>query len=365
MGAFRFFLALSVLVTHIPLYHFASGRSHLSWGHLHIIVTGGHAVFAFFILSGFYMSLILNEKYNTLANGMTRFYGNRLVRLYPAYLCALLMMVLLSLAAGHATIFAGDYSHPRLQWIGALLANLSMVGMDIFPIVDAQNWRLLVLTPAWTLSTEIYFYCLAPFIVQRSLPTLLFCTLAGITLRMYFFSHGYALDPYRYEFFPSDICFFLMGCIAYKLYAHIKLRNISAKYSLAVVAALICYLAVLPVWQEDDLDKWRAWGFYSNVMLATPFLFFLTSHSRFDRWLGDLSFPMYVCHVVAFSFVNHLQIALIDSGGIATALTILLAIFIHHFVEKPIETLRSRIRQSAPLAAIPSETDKEDMPVAA
>ena len=72
MGALRLILALAVVLTH-------SGSL---WGYQ---ITGGSvAVQCFFIISGFYMALILNEKY--VAPGDLRiFYVNRLARIFSLY----------------------------------------------------------------------------------------------------------------------------------------------------------------------------------------------------------------------------------------------------------------------------------------
>src|SRR5436305_1931213 len=81
MGYLRFYLATSVFV-----WHFASRWT----GTFMFSFT---AVFCFFIISGFYMSLILNGPYRTA--GLRAFYFNRALRLYPTYLAALLVAAML------------------------------------------------------------------------------------------------------------------------------------------------------------------------------------------------------------------------------------------------------------------------------
>jgi len=54
----------------------------------------GDAVEAFFIVSGFYMSLILTQKYGD--KGLWLFYSNRLLRLYPLYLSMLLCYIIVA-----------------------------------------------------------------------------------------------------------------------------------------------------------------------------------------------------------------------------------------------------------------------------
>ena len=78
MGLLRLLLALSVVLYHAGLiggYNIAN----------QII-----AVNAFFVISGFYMSLVLSTKYN-FPNSYSLFVSNRLLRIYPIYWLVLLM----------------------------------------------------------------------------------------------------------------------------------------------------------------------------------------------------------------------------------------------------------------------------------
>jgi len=70
VGSIRLLLALAVVFSHAT----ACGIS---------MVPGHVAVQAFFIVSGFYMSLILNEKYKNCS--VLVFYSNRFLRLFPTY----------------------------------------------------------------------------------------------------------------------------------------------------------------------------------------------------------------------------------------------------------------------------------------
>ena len=55
---------------------------------------GEIAVELFFIISGFYMSLILNEKYNT-PDKILIFYKNRFLKLFPIYWTVLIFTITL------------------------------------------------------------------------------------------------------------------------------------------------------------------------------------------------------------------------------------------------------------------------------
>src|SRR5687767_10319648 len=85
MGIIRFLLAASVVLAHAgPISGFT-------------LVDSDVAVKAFYIISGFYMALILNEKYIDSNNSYSLFITNRFLRIYPLYWIVLLLTILFSI----------------------------------------------------------------------------------------------------------------------------------------------------------------------------------------------------------------------------------------------------------------------------
>ena len=72
-GTYRYCLAHLVVLTHLA-----------SWPGV-----GSYAVFGFYMLSGFLMSLILNERYGFSLQGLRGYAANRALRIYPPYLFVL------------------------------------------------------------------------------------------------------------------------------------------------------------------------------------------------------------------------------------------------------------------------------------
>jgi peptidoglycan/LPS O-acetylase OafA/YrhL len=81
MGIIRLLLALAVVIAH------AGSISGFR------MVEGAIAVQAFYIIPGFYMVLMLNEKYVDQAHSYRLFITNRLLRLHPIYWAMLALSV--------------------------------------------------------------------------------------------------------------------------------------------------------------------------------------------------------------------------------------------------------------------------------
>jgi peptidoglycan/LPS O-acetylase OafA/YrhL len=97
MGLIRLLLAISVVLVHSPIIN--------EW-HSIPIVGGELAVESFFMISGFYMAMVLTENYYSDDRPTSRAYGafllSRILRIYPTYLIVLLSAILFLLFTQHA-----------------------------------------------------------------------------------------------------------------------------------------------------------------------------------------------------------------------------------------------------------------------
>ena len=200
MGTLRFLLAASVAMWH-------SGGL-FGWRPY----DGTACVNYFFVISGFYMAMILTEKYSG-RDRLALFWSNRVLRLWPSFFLVSLIFTLLRF-----TDLVALYK--QLDLSAALLAaamNVTMVGYEFFDLmsVDANGSYYLNLTPhegesardylllgqGWSIGLEIWFYILAPFVVRWPLRTGALFTL-GLVLNL---SAVYWIqeDVWKYRFFPK------------------------------------------------------------------------------------------------------------------------------------------------------------------
>jgi peptidoglycan/LPS O-acetylase OafA/YrhL len=343
MGTFRFVLAFAILMAHITT---DIGPSLINRNSLHILVWSGEAVFAFFIISGFYMSLIINEKYAKLPGGTRRFYLNRALRLYPIHWTILGLYAMYFSYSGTPSFLLGDAQVPFWRWLYAIISNASFLGVEVLPFFGDENW-VFVCGPVWSLGIELCFYLLAPFVVGLRLPTLMFLFGSALALRVTLYLSGVPLLPWRYFFFPADLVFFLMGSLSYRLYAWARDKPIAKRLGWGAGIVILVWTISPRLWTAPDQDQLLPWSFYVCVAVCTPFLFALTSDWKVDNLLGQLSYPIYLSHVPVIYWVNFVSEGALDKGLVATVFTLALSAALYAIVDRPIERIRKRIKQGA------------------
>src|SRR5581483_4925682 len=123
MGVIRILLAIAVVIGH-------SKSSVFGFKYINGLI----AVQSFFIISGFYMSLILNEKYNG-KKILKLFISNRLLRLFPTYFFVIIITLIAAVifnAMGHKQLIISDFSKLSCGSQAYLaITNIVIVGQEI------------------------------------------------------------------------------------------------------------------------------------------------------------------------------------------------------------------------------------------
>jgi peptidoglycan/LPS O-acetylase OafA/YrhL len=143
LSGIRFFAAFNVV-----LFHLWNGQNfHLSSSFLTGIVSSGYVgVSFFFVLSGFIHGYAYGpERVGSL--GVSKFYRGRIARIYPVYLLALLLA---------AWTFVHSAPLGKLVVPGATVLTMTQAWMPS----TAMAWNY----PSWTMSSELLFYLLFPFL---------------------------------------------------------------------------------------------------------------------------------------------------------------------------------------------------------
>ncbi|WP_165352141.1 acyltransferase family protein [Solidesulfovibrio carbinolicus] len=352
MGILRFILALSVVVGHAD---HSSGLPGLDTT---------LAVRSFYMISGFYMALVLSSKYKTKPYYV--FICSRYMRLFPAYLAVLVLTVVYGFVTWAVV---GSVQWPLAGWVhtvtglsdsaivGYALSNVFLFGQDILSFFNvAPDGRLVLdylarytdgpfggymLVPqAWTLGLELSFYLVAPFFIARSSLVIASVVAGSCLLRFAVFPWcGIEAERLGYRFFLFEIIFFCFGGLAYKLYAWERFRSLGGRVHGAVVLALaVPFLSF--AWDVPEAAR------YAALALCIPSLFLLTRDSRLDRLVGELSYPIYISHILVLYALTQYTKMGDELPGVA--LTLVLSVLLYVFVERQAEERRKRIVDGPP-----------------
>src|SRR5208282_2315656 len=96
-----------------------------------------------------------------------------------------------------------------------------------------------------------------------------------------------------YFFFPFHLFLFILGMLACRHSADF-LARVSQPFKILMVTALAGGLAVSQFIPEVIRNP----VCIVLVVLSLPILFDWTKRSRWQKWIGDLSYPVYICHIL-------------------------------------------------------------------
>jgi peptidoglycan/LPS O-acetylase OafA/YrhL len=366
MGVIRVLLAVSVIIAHVgPIFGIN-------------VVGAVIAVKAFYIISGFYMSLILNEKYIGGNNSYQLFLSNRLLRLFPIYWAVLLLTVLVCVGMGVSS--HGQFWSKLQPWIenynqmgpGAVVylifTNLFLLGQDMamflglnihtghlfftadFWKTNPQLYTFLLIPQAWTVGLEITFYLIAPFIVRRKLAVISTLILLSLSIRLVLGKFGLVNDPWNYRFFPSELVFFLLGNLSYRIYKRIE----NVDMSKGLLAGITGFVWLYTISYGKLEIPFKEVIYFIVFFLAVPVIFKFSRRSRIDYAIGELSYPVYISHMFVVLFLGRMSILVRVLGpGLTVALVaVAMAMILNKIIARPIEKIRQARVHKSPKAVL-------------
>lgn len=290
------------------------------------------AVVTFMMISGFYISMVINERYGTDLQGTLAFYGNRLLRLFPAYWAVLVGC--------------------RLFW-----PNQPVALSDIFLIPQPflGQFRLtengLYLGQMYTVALELMFYAIAPFIVLRRLRWLILAFAAtaiytaGAWLAIWKAGlplQGDVASSWEYQFFPGTLLYFFAGALVYRFYLLVAKWRWSRLVGPLALPLLVAVGWLTPSAHRDVwTNNFSVFAFYALVGGLIPFLFIASKAWRWDRLIGDLSYPLYIVHFPIIDLVDGTSwLAGKESGLVVLGLSLAFSIALYALVDRPVDRWR-------------------------
>ncbi|WP_188814176.1 acyltransferase family protein [Hymenobacter cavernae] len=334
-GLVRFILASIVVLFHVAK----------------VVYLGTLAVYCFFILSGYWISLMYDLKYAKLNSPVQEFYTSRLYRLFPVY------YLFIALTAVVTLIFDFDKVRliadmPLVKQLAFWLSNITLLGYN--------QLMYKPIAPAWSLDIEVQFYILFPLVILlmgkriNRVVTLLGLALVAIIIETVFqnsFLHGTVL-PY--------LVYFAIG-ISLNKDKIVFSRTTQLICNLLFVAVLLVHYLSPGLFQlvKDSETSYHLHFSQLASLLLVPLLAgsVRVKSNKLDRALGDMSYVLYLSHWVWFIPYNHYiqnltTVQRLPYMAAYLVLTFAMAYLFYRYYDRPIEERRRRLAEQKELSRV-------------
>ncbi|MET0182195.1 MAG: acyltransferase [Caulobacterales bacterium] len=348
----RFFMALAIVLHHLCGVMFVKPGA---FGTLAL----AQGVSFFFILSGFVLQHAYRTRITTV--GPLRFVGLRFARLWPVHMAVIGIVALLG-----GQIFFDDF---------------------VYQLFLVQAWRPMlgdvyaINGPAWSISVELFFYALFPFLTAPAAKRpLLLLTGASILTGLYLFAitwadqQGVNVNAYSRVNPLGRVFEFILGMTAYELAQ--RWRTPKGSWVEIAVVALTWFVFVrvseyTAIHSVKPVEEWLrltgsapAFALAIVVLARQSGIISTTLSWRPLVYLGDLSFALYLVHHPIIVYFEHhpmhlppiAQIVLFTGGLFA------LCAALHHGVELPAMNWARRFlaRKRPTQIVLPNSAGSED-----
>jgi peptidoglycan/LPS O-acetylase OafA/YrhL len=335
-GIYRYGLAFCVAISHLWAGMFGGPAAYAVWG--------------FYCLSGYLMTLILNEKYGFTAQGVTTFAINRVLRIYPAYfaVCAGMLIIFLMIPQ--------TASH----FLPVLRKPVNLAGWFFSMTLLTPPGTGELVHGAAALRVELWFYVMMALGLASNKPVVVAWFVASCCFSGW---QVYSNVPFaeRYVLIASCSVAFSFGALIY----HFRDRlPVIVKPWPAVVAALLWWGHVWLSWSFPG-GPW-IFGLYTSLIFSAIAMVALMRVEprqmpawlrKLDRLAGNLSYPIYLSHWGVAIVLTWIFPALTRESFLVFAigfpLVNVVAYAIYKIIEEPIQSwkLPSRLGRQAPAFA--------------
>ena len=300
----RFLAAISIVIFHYGLSIFPFKDETLSFLFKHANI----GVSYFFILSGFVMMIAYGQKTHLPA---LEYFKNRFARIYPVYFLAIFLILL---------------------YIFLFFENKNYYGIILNTLL-LQAWippHALSFNPlGWTLSVEMFFYALFPFLYNHLYSKvsykkiiagiITFFVLSQVTFHILLHSHLYQGYPSSFHnfifYFPlMHLSEFLVGNLA-GIFFFEHLSHKQKNYDLWIVLCVLIFFVCLKYSFNFNFHN----GLLSVIFVPLILLLSINTgvftrilKNKFCIFLGEISYGIYILQIPVFwwtkGFLKYIQI---------------------------------------------------------
>lgn len=334
--------------------------------HAHIpgLAGGGVGVDVFFVLSGFLITALLIQEFDSTGSvRMSAFYARRFLRLGPALLALLIVFCVFSVLA-----FTGEEARSNLA--GAAIAGIYMTNW-----ARAFQWHApQLLGHTWSLAIEEQFYLLWPVVLVVALRVFrnrrsVMGLAAGLALlscawRLWLVTHG-AESPRTFNGLDTRADGLMVGCCLGIAFASgfvegTMRQRVSAATKFLTPCALVGLglLAALSRWDA----RWMHLGGFTvgalcagwiitHLLVSRDTVLHVFLSNRALMWVGSVSYGLYLWHYAVFRTMSRFGASNLTVLLAGSALTLAITAASYYLLEKPLLALRRRIDNAPAISA--------------
>jgi len=320
----------------------------------------------FFVLSGFLItSILLGEYRQTGSISVPRFYLRRALRLFPALFSVVLFGVIYAWFTEDPARF--DNTITDAKWVVGYIWNWRLV-MSGQNVADHQHMFMHM----WSLSVEEQFYIIWPFLAlallwlnppRWAIGGLFAAGILGPEIgRLIFRTDPFSLSMYFNGALRSDALMWGAG-LAWLLHLNVRLPFLAVLGPIAFVGLI--WMSHCELLSSGAL---YVWGFSLAALLsATAIAAVATGQSALLvrsmglaplRWVGKISYGLYLWHVPVWVIVERLPVAPAWKSVLIVAATFAVSTVSFYYYEQPFLRLKDRIGHKKPRAEVSSALGK-------
>jgi len=319
LGGLRFVLACIVFFTHARAFVVLPAPL------AHIADMGAFAaVLGFFVVSGYSIAASLSRE-------KAHFYERRLSRIYPIYFVCMVLSCVPFLMYGPVVQMAGgSVEAPKSVW--PIIGNfffLGGIGVSAMP-TNAVVWSLVI---------EVVYYLFAPLF--NAMRTRLLIALVAISCFAYWFHGAFGVPGFNTGLNGSYGAVALAWAWLFGFLIHRCFNN-----RLLLPCCLIIGCVLLGRFDEYGAARFSSAVFVTSVLVvgAAHGVLLPRRMGRILEYLGELSYPLYLCHFPILLMLYGGQTAVSWIAAVAAVLSG--AIVLLHIVDFPYRAYARRRLQS-------------------
>lgn len=266
--------------------------NHLTFNHDNFTT----AVFAFFMLSGFLVTLVTNKKYKSTIKGYLNYLRNRVISIYPLFYFAFALTVLiLFIYPENFATQVNQHLYLSDTFFG-WASQLFLIGFINFDTVSR------IVPTEWFLSVLLVFYLIIPWLSKTNKRTAIW-----VLISLYLSVIAITVQTGRRDSFLFVTLPISLGALIYWIRDTFKNISVSIKrFLLAVSLVLIIFLLLI----DNNIHILVIW-----YVILIPHLIIITSLSvvnlrkippiliKIDSVMGKMSYTIFLTHWIVGSVI--------------------------------------------------------------